>query len=449
MRQFKFVIIISIVLLTLMVSLLPGSPGNSRYAAQAAAPLTQGGKPQTPSQIALAEAISQRRAEGLPVPASVTYSFQSSNGQDFGSLAQAQTLGADTVTMTGTTTIYFDGPEQAGYEAWPALILDGSLSTGDKGSLLSGDYNDAYYAAMEAEFPGFWDQVEFGQEARRYTITENYSFSASDLMTAGPQLQAQAAATTEQILMGFTYTGPELDDAFIEESLEACIPFTDICATIASIKAGFKLDWALGLRLPAEVTLSGPDQMVQGQSYDFTTSLNPLDWSASQYSDVGVAPEDGNEFVLRLDFFVGVSVEVASVDVCSALGLVCSLEFSENKSTSFTTPFGSGSSFPIPSATIPVFQLGPDEFSFSASLGIDPNIGSGSITADWGAVPGSDCIGSGTLTYTEPNVPVTFGPITACNQGPTDQAQVQLSNFQYHFSQFEVDSERRAGFQSV
>jgi hypothetical protein len=249
MRQLRLVFIMSIVLLTIIVLSVPGAPGNTRYMAHAARP-SQQGQPQTPSQVALAKAISQRQAAGLPVPASVTYDFQSSTGQDFSTLGQAQTSQAAPVTVTGTTSIYFDGPEQAGYEAWPALVLKGSLYTGDTGSLTSSDYTDAYYAFMQAEIPGFWDQVEFGHEARRYTITETYAINSStssiESATSLPPESLQAQTTTsEQILMGFTYTGPELDDAYIEESLDACVPFTDFCGTVFSIKAGFKLDWAL------------------------------------------------------------------------------------------------------------------------------------------------------------------------------------------------------------
>jgi len=332
--------------------------------------------------------------------------------------------------MTATTVIYFDGPEQAGYEEWPALVVKDNNPAGTPGTVAEGDYTELARAAIAAQIPGVWEQYEFGHEPRKHTITETFVFTPGDTPLAGGPLIADAT-TSEDILMGFTYTGPQLDYS-IEDSAEICV--LGICGTLYSFKAGFDLDWALGLRLPANVSLSGPDQMVQGSSYNFSTSLLPLDWSADQYSATGVAPENGNEFVLRLNFFVGVQGEVIGIDLCPS----CYVSVNQDSSASFTTPFGTGASFPIPPANIPIYGWDLDLFAFSVGLQIDPDLGSSMITADWSAVPGSDCVGSGTLTYTEPGAPVSFGPVTACNQGPTDQAQIEVTDFDYWFNEFLV-----------
>ena len=340
--------------LTFIILLVLGSFTNISYAAPPTEPRGQG-ETVTPYQGALADALSQRRAAGLPVP-SVTYDLQGSIGNGRGGLAaaaQAQGTAGQTFIVTATTIINFDGPEQAGYDRWPDLIIEGNLPTGAEGSVAEGDYTEIYRTTMEEQLPGIWDLYEFGYEPRRHTITETFVFTypdetaLSDTQSERGSLSTTQALTSEQILMGFTYTGPKLDYS-IGDSAEVCVPVLG-CATLYKFKAGFDLDWALGLRLPASATLSGPDQMVQGNNYNFSSTLNSADWSGSQYSSYGVAAESGNEFVLRLNFFAGVQAELLGVNLCPG----CSVNVNEDASASFATPFGTGSSFPIPPANIP------------------------------------------------------------------------------------------------
>jgi hypothetical protein len=383
------------------------------------------GQDPTPIQSSLMEALGLRAAAGLPVPL-VTYDLQSSLGEGMGLAAAVEALSqgaaAENVTITAITTILFDNPQQAGYDEWPALIVEGGSPIGMDGSFIEGDYTEAYRAALEAKAPGIWEQYEFGQEPRLHTITESFVVSFPDAAS----LTAAEVATTEDILMGFTYTGPHFDYTI---GAEACVP---VLGCLFKFKAGFELDWGLGLRLPAEVTLTGPDVVEQGTDYNLSSVLNPLDWSASDYSIAGVAPEDGNEFVLHLDAFAGIEAEIAGFDVCPG----CNVSANIDESESFATPFGAGSSFPLSTVTINLLNFDVAVLSFSAGIGIDPDIGSDEITAEWRAVPGSDCSGSGDVTYTTPGDPVTIGPVTACDLGSTDEAEVELSNFKYYFSQF-------------
>lgn len=400
-----------------------------------AAPPPQDGT-STPFQRAFQEAIKDRKFKGLAVP-SVTYDYQVT-----GQAANTSTASSTApIKITGKTIIHFDNPEQAGYNKWPALAVKNNLPPEVKGSVREGDYTEDYRQLMEQKFPGIWGMYQFGYEPRDRIVEETYEITPTqnDLAPAS-QLSMSNNASLEQILMGFTYTGPHINYT-INDRKQVCVPFFG-CATIYEFKAGFELDWALGLRLPGEASLTGPSQLVQGSSYSLSSAFTPLDWSATSYSGVGVAPEQGNEFVLRMSFFVGVQGKVLGVDLCSS----CYVSVDINKSASFPTPFGSGAYFPISAIDIPIYTFDLSLFSFSVGLGIQPKLGSDRITADWQAVPGTDCSGSGQITYSQPGVPVSVGPVKACNLGPTNRATIRLAEFRYWFNQFLVELSARLRF---
>jgi len=455
--------VILVLVISLFLPLNTGLMARSTLAASDEPPFQ--GEPKTAFQSELAAALSQRQAVGLPIP-DVTFNTKTADIRRSSAplLPQMQALAGETTTIA-TTDIYFDGPQEAGFDEWPALNIKGDLADNDINSFETGDLNEVIHAAVEEQIPGFWQQVEFGQEARKFRITETSELSpASDesrLVTSSlddPQLSTDKhlylplpnnkqasplfSVADEDILMGFTYTGPHIDYT-IEYEAKVCLPdwLGGGCADLFYLKAGFELDWALGLRLPASVTLNGPDQVEQGSDAYFETRLIPQNWDSSDYGNYGVAEESGNEFVLRFSFFAGIKLEVLGEDMCPS-GFTCYVEFDEDGSKSFITPFGTDSSFPIPSIDIKIFELNiVGLFNFSTSLTITPLLSSTKIMADWNAVPGSDCSGSGTITYTEPDTPVTFGPISVCNldQNPeTNQAQVELDNFRYYFNSFQI-----------
>lgn len=429
----------------LLIGLALGATVNSVYAAAPAQPHIEG-EATTPYQSALAEAIAEREAAGLPVPSSVTFDVQRADGAIQAAGVEG-VAAAPTVSVTATTTIEFANPQQAGYEEWPALVVEGNLPEEFSGTVMAGDYTEAYREKLAEQLPGIWETYEFGQEPRVYTTTETINITyppgqslQNPLMhkkirpkTLASAPMAVANATTgEDILMGFTYSGPHIDYA-IEDELEVCL--FGICLPVYDFKVGFELDWATGLRLPAHATLTGPDAMRLGSSYNFTTSLTPLDWSADQYTASGVAPENGNEFALRLYFFAGLKAEIIGIDVCPN----CYAELDFDESESFTTPFGADAEFPIPSTTIPIYSIDISVLYFALGLQIDPHLTSTMNTADWSAVPGSDCSGSGSVTYTAPDAPVTFGPVTARDNGPSDMCEVRLDNFRYWFNEFVIN----------
>ncbi|HEY6104847.1 MAG TPA: hypothetical protein VIV59_02620, partial [Anaeromyxobacteraceae bacterium] len=409
--------------------------------------------PATPFQRSLRKTLAERAAAAMPVPSSVEYSYQVLG--DAGAAVSGK-LGAPgaalaakpgrSVTVIGRTVVRFDEPEQAGYPAWPRLVVRNRAPADSTVRFLEGDYTEAYRDLAAARLPGVWDQYAFGREPRTHvveeTITVTYPEGSPEagLLKGAPLAGLlQAPTPPEGILMGFTFAGPHIDYT-IGDTAEVCIPLIG-CATIYDFKAGFELDWGLGLRLPAQADLLGPSVMVAGSSSTYSSAVAPLDWSGSAFSGVGVAPENGNEWVLRFDFFVGVHGEIVGVDLCPS----CYIAVNIDKSASFATPFGPGAFFPIPPAQVPVREFGVEDlFYFALGLQIQPLLGSSKITANWQASGAAS--GSGELTYSSPGAPLSFAA-SACLTGPSHDAQIQIDNFKYWFNQFLVQLDAYLTFQ--
>jgi len=432
----------------------------------------------SPFQLALQQGINQRKAEGLPVP-SVQFEYQESSEN---ALQQITSNPTKPVKFVGKTIIQFDGPEQAGYTEWPPLVTKENMPLEMQATAREEDYAEAYRQFMEEKIPGYWETYEFGHEPRTYTIIETIELTESqgnlleaDSRSMLPPVGAGAFLTNAtaplfilgnnallaanasgQILTGFTYTGLRLDYIF-ENSLTAtlvdtpeicidiwpipkfCIPATTVKVEVYKIKAGLGLDWALGLRLPASASLTGPDLLASGASTNnsVTSSLTPLDWSEANFTAAGVAPEGGNEFAFRFTFFIGLEVKLLEKDICEAAGLICKIDIDINESKSFTTPFGTGNFFPIEALTIPIHEFRAGLFSWTIGLDVTPKIGSKQISADWSASGAAS--GSGEIIYSEPGQTKSVGPINACASGASSTAQIQLSNFKYHFTEFLID----------
>jgi hypothetical protein len=374
-------------------------------------------------QQSLKAAVAERQAQGLPVPASITFGTVISNTK----APQNSLTGGDQVNVliTSQTVVTMQNPAQAGYTKWPDLIFDESNLGGAKGFVKAGNYNQAVKDWLAGQFPGIWDQYEFGYEPRQFTFEETYQvqFSEAQLKIFAAALNAPDAATVEQILLGFTYEGPHYDYT-IDEKFETCVI---VCVTWAEFKAGFALDWGLGLRLPIEATLNSPDPVTEGTLFNPTTSIKGLDWSAADFSAVGVPPESGNEFVMRFELFLGGSIKILGDEI---LGAAIDQNISEPRS--FATPIGSGASFPLPTLDVPVWQPSLVVASLTFGFGFKPIIDSDKVTAEWSA--GGDATGSGSVTYTAPETPVSFGPVDPVN-GP-GQANLLLNHYQYWFNQF-------------
>jgi hypothetical protein len=176
-----------LLVISLVLPLALGSTTGSALAASIDEPPVQG-EPITPLQEELAKAINLRHAAGLPVP---SVSFGSQFDGNLGSIEspqlQTQSLAVQQSSITATTIIYFDEPQEAGYDEWPAQEISGNLAGNESASFSSGDFTEGYRDAIEKQMPGFWQQVEFGHEAREYSLTETIELTSP---SNNPQLAA-------------------------------------------------------------------------------------------------------------------------------------------------------------------------------------------------------------------------------------------------------------------
>ena len=174
--------------------------------------------------------------------------------------------------------------------------------------------------------------------------------------------------------------------------------------------------------------------MSDGEVYRPSAVLIPLDWSAADYANAGVAEEDGKEYFLRFIFFVGLEGSLGGIPLCDN----CNVSVEIDESQDFATPLGT--TFPLGMVQIPAYEFDPDPAIFGGSIGVgvQPEIGSSQITADWRALPGSDATGNGSVAFTAPGTPVELATVLAVDQASSDTAVVEMSNFQYWIDQFKV-----------
>ena len=379
----------------------------------------------TPFQQAIIEAIAEREAQGLPVPSDVSFEYTCETDTTMTALLEGRLMPGDQFTITAKTVIHFDNPEQAGNEKWPDLVVEGDMPAEGEGFIKEGDYTQFIKDKVEEENPGFWDQYEFGYEPRTYTFeeTESVTFSEQDLEKIA--LLLSDSTKVQEILMGFTFTGPNID-----ETIGWSVKVGEI--TVFSFSATFMCDWALGLRLPMEVGLTSPDSISEGSTYTPTSYVKGLDWDAADYSAAGVPPENGNEFVLWFQLSLGADLTVMGIKVVD-----WTLNINPDGSESFETPFGTGSFFPIPPLTVPILDLDVGVAGVEIGLKAQPQLGSTKFTADWQA--DGDASGSGDITYTEPSDMVDLGPVSFDDyDSGTDEACLSLSDFRYYFNQFYI-----------
>jgi hypothetical protein len=376
--------------------------------------------PGTPFQQSFKQTLAARAQRGLPVPSQVHYTVQ------------VVEKGVQRQVITGRTVIIFDSPVQAGYEKWPAMVI--SEETAARAEIVGhdlvvpGNYDEAIRKVLANQVPGVWEQYEFGREPRTYIVEETLELLAPINGEAFPGLESvvvQNSPVAQQILFGETELGPNIRYGIFLE-------WKEFGQTLAKFYLGFLLDWAIGLRLPVEVTINSPTEMVQGSTYSINASINPLDWSADDYQRVGVPPENGNEYILRFEFFAGIHIQIAGHDVYKK-----SRELGFDASRSFKTPFGPGSVFElyeeyVPSSRTGLFWGEEDLFTVGIGLLLKPAFeGPSRITADWRA--GKDARGGGQLNFTDAS-PVSLGPVEAGDFSASDTARLWLERFRYWFN---------------
>lgn len=241
--------------------------------------------------------------------------------------------------------------------------------------------------------------------------TVNQLMSGTTLVSrkesAGYITATQDVVLEQEVLMGFTYV-------LIAERWT----IIDIEVLVAYARAGIEVDIGFGLRLPVNITLEYPEDMLLGHDYELYATLTPLD---RPYYD---------EFLCK--FKANVWVE-AGVWIPFVGWIEYSYSFGPNYdgSRSFATPLGPGMEFPIPPLEITVWDL----WLMAIKAVIDPEVGSDKITAK--ASAGGDAVGEYTITWSEPDQRIPF-TVHVDAYGSTGFAEIELSDFRYYFTMFKL-----------
>lgn len=392
------------------------------------------------------------------------------------------------VKYTAVTKFSYDGPDEVheakggGKPEWPRLRVEKYEKdpvTKEWKPVLDADGNPvmvdkteeykAYVAAQglamdppqkawkdDPNDPTDTGLYEFGQEPQEEDVAEEITFTfPEEDQAAGEaffrQLSAAMAAgpvgAEQAILMGFTYRGPNIDYT-IGSSKRVCF-FG--CFYLWDIRAGFALDFGLGLRAPAYSRLSGPfdpsgvllNGMVAGTSYDFRSVIETApqgDWKPGDWDDVayGVAHVDpftskgegeANEFVMYFEFFAGAKVKILGINVCPWCQYV---DVNIDYSTSFETPFGGGTRFPVPDVNFPIKDFNFGIVALTVGLYVTPNFTSTNIAAITN--------GGASVAHGASGVPETF-QVAACieNEAAAPRYQtIALDEYRYNFNAFQV-----------
>ena len=400
------------------------APEETTLASSSAKGLEAPVRGRTPFQQSVMDKIEERRAQGLPVPADVSFEYSSTKDTPTPSAHGPAIVPGQEIVITAKTVLHFEHPSEAGNDRWPELIIEGDVPPNATGHIRSGDYSEMVRDRVEEEVPDVWSRYEWGYEPRTYTFTETYTITYPELNPDDPALNAAVLSTeVNEVLMGFSIPGPNLDYSISWD-------FHILGVKVIDFWAGFKLDWGLGVRLPMEESCTATEPMDEGSTYWPSNKAKGLNWSASDFAAAGVPAESGNEFVMRFVFKFGVFLEVFSVDVID-LGV----DVDVNHSKSFATPFGPGSWFPIPPLNLALWSLDVVVAYGEIGFRLSPYLGSTKLTADWTA--SGDASGSGTMMFTDPAVPVGIGPVNAID-GP-GTATINMESWRYYFNQFILD----------
>jgi len=222
----------------------------------------------------------------------------------------------------------------------------------------------------------------------------------------------QDAVLEQEVLMGFTY-------------LLTAKRQVGVSVLVAYLYAGIDVDIGFGVRLPVSIAIEYPEQMTVGNDYELYATLTPLD------------QPDYDEFLCMFKAVVWVEAGVFNPFTLSWLEYAVSGGPDYDWSRSFPTPLGPDMEFPIPPFEITVWDSA-SIIGFSLlklNLIIDPQLGSDKITAK--ATATGDAAGEYNITWSIPDERIPF-TVHADDYGPTDFAEIELSDFRYYFSIFKL-----------
>jgi len=243
------------------------------------------------------------------------------------------------------------------------------------------------------------------------TTNDSTSYTTTTLQTSIEQ----------EVIMGFTY-----EIAKIRQEL------VNVGGRIFWIikwwvKAGINVDVEFGLRLPVNITLEYPEQMMAGNNYTYYATLTPID------------KPDYNEFLCVFQTYLWVEVGVTGLGKWRQ-----TFGPDYNYSKSFETPLGPDVEIPILPIEIPLWELGINFWIWElpaflkVNLVIEPAFGSEKITAIASATGDANITENRHLEWSIPNQRLNF-TVNADDHDPyTDYAFIQLRDFRYYFTKFSL-----------
>ncbi|MFW9878975.1 MAG: hypothetical protein ACFFG0_38340, partial [Candidatus Thorarchaeota archaeon] len=210
---------------------------------------------------------------------------------------------------------------------------------------------------------------------------------------------------------------PKITMGFRYDIIDIEYDIVNIDIVVAYARATFLVNLLFSLNLPVDITVEYPEQMTVGKDYTWYATLTPID-------DPQI-----KEFECKLG---------GGIEVAAGIFVLVWVEYSEffgpyiDKSLDFVTPVGPGDSFPIGDFEVTVW----DFWLMSVDLVFEPLLTSQKITADVNC--GGDSSGSHTLTWTDGGQKIPFTVHAEDYDPTTDSATIQLSDFRYYFTDFEL-----------
>jgi hypothetical protein len=208
------------------------------------------------------------------------------------------------------------------------------------------------------------------------------------------------------------------------------------------LTVGIDVDIEFGLRLPVNITLGYPEQMISGSNYTLHATLTPIDEPGFNELD----------FKFQANVWAQADINVGPINISIPRTVLLGPDIDESKS--FKTPLGSGSRAPLsPEIDIDIFDVirslqRPDlnaimnviSKAVTPYLVLQPEFGSDKITAEASAIGAVRVTDGASLYWSKPNQTMEFNVSANDEYDPsTDYAKIILSDFKYYFTYFDVN----------
>jgi hypothetical protein len=240
--------------------------------------------------------------------------------------------------------------------------------------------------------------------------------------------KTQTFITEQEVLLGFTYR------------LTIYRKLVDLNLLIAYARAGIDVDFGVGLRLPINISIEYPRNMITGNNYSIYTTVTPFD------------KPNFDELLLtfKCQVWVEAGIWVYSFPFGHWETYRAAFGPDHDLSESFETPLGAGSTAPLPQIKLMFFDAAwfiP--FSLvKAYLTLTPNFGSEKITAKATCVGDGSVVDGGELTWSYPDQTLNTTIAAEDIDNATDYLEILISDIRYYFTIFNIDIGIRLEFHS-